>query len=434
MRNKILLLFFLASTYSISIAQTIAITEIMYNADSSLQSKSWVELYNYGTASVNLSDWVLKDETVVNTFVIPVGTNIGAGDYLVIAQSLDTFALIYPTVTNVIGSFAFGFDNTSGSVRIYNASGALVKSVSYIDSLPWPNAADGLGPSLQIEDYTADANDPDNWFAGCVGGSPGTAYQDCAYDIVVSEINYHSADVFDMKNWIEIWNTTSGAINIGNWIFRDNNRNNSFTIPAGTMLSANGRLVICDSLPAMNSLWPSVTNIIGEFDFGLSNNGDGVRLYDNSGKLRYSVRYDDALPWPEDADGAGYTLEWVESAGNPNLYSSWFAGCPYGSPGAAFSLPCGTTIINAIVSETYVVYPNPYHETVNISLANGITGSQTECRITDIHGRIIFSSTFYDSLQWNGKDADQHPVPPGIYVVKILKNGIEVSSQKLMRG
>jgi len=48
-----------------------------------------------------------------------------------------------------------------------------VDSVHYSNSVPWPQAANGLGPSLQRIDERAYGDDPANWRAALP--SPGTA-------------------------------------------------------------------------------------------------------------------------------------------------------------------------------------------------------------------------------------------------------------------
>jgi hypothetical protein len=89
---------------------------------------------------------------------------------------------------------------------------------------------------------------------------------------------------------------------------------------------------------------PTVTNYVGAFSFGLSNNWDKIRLYNQAGVLAYSVTYLDSAGWPKCADGRGRTLEYKGGGLDPNLYSSWFDGCMFGSPGKAWS-PCNPDIV-----------------------------------------------------------------------------------------
>lgn len=429
---KIFYITLILSTDTSAFSQSICFSEIMYNSDSTLQSKNWVELHNYGASSVNIGNWTFRDETAINSYVIPGGTVIEAGGFLVLAQRVDTFHMIHPEVDNVVGPFIFGLDNTSGSVRLYDLSNTLIKSVNYVDSMPWPKAADGLGSSLEILNYTGDSNDPANWIAGCPGGSPGVAYSACDYDVLISEVNYHCADDFNTKNWVELWNHSGASVDISNWIFRDNNINHHFDIPAGTVLAADARLVICDSLDAMHTLWPYVTNVIGEFDFGLGNGGDGVRLYDASGKLRYVLRYDDASPWPADADGLGYTLELDDENGNPNDPATWIAGCPHGSPGTALILPCGSAVEDTEIPAMITSAPSPFHESVYFTLKPGFIHELTQIFITNMLGEKIIELPVVNTIFWDGMQ-NGTPVPNGIYFLHVADSNGKLQTLQFIK-
>ena len=95
-----------------------------------------MELHNYGGSDVNISNWKLKDETPFNSYTIPVGTILSPDEYIVIVQSIDTFLMVHGDVTNYIGEFGYGFDNTSGSVKLEDNSGTVVRLVNYVDSIP----------------------------------------------------------------------------------------------------------------------------------------------------------------------------------------------------------------------------------------------------------------------------------------------------------
>ncbi len=95
----------------------------------------WVELYNSGTNSVNLTSWSLTDDSSPRKFVLPSGTTLPAGGYLAIwcdsatnAPGLHTgFALgrsgdtvlLYDANTNRVDAITFGLqlaDHTIGRV------------------------------------------------------------------------------------------------------------------------------------------------------------------------------------------------------------------------------------------------------------------------------------------------------------------------------
>jgi hypothetical protein len=53
----------------------------------------WVELYNTGGSAVDVSGWVFKDNNDTNAFVIPQGTTVPSGGYLVLNETQFVFGL-----------------------------------------------------------------------------------------------------------------------------------------------------------------------------------------------------------------------------------------------------------------------------------------------------------------------------------------------------
>lgn len=165
-----------------------------------------------------------------------------------------------------------------------------------------------------------------------------------AQNIIVTEINYHSDTTMNSGDWFEIYNAGSTTVNLGGWKFSDRNDANEYIIPTGTNLQANKYLVVVNDIAKFTAMYPTVTNYVGQFNFGLSNNWDQIRLYNQAGTLMYQVTYLDSAGWPKGADGRGRTLEYKGGGLDPNLYSSWFDGCMFGSPGKAWS-PCNPDIV-----------------------------------------------------------------------------------------
>jgi len=151
--------------------------------------------------------------------------------------------------------------------------------------------------------------------------------------IIINEINYNSADSLFPKDWVELYNVTTEPINIGNWIFRDDNNEHQFLIPINQILPPDGYIVICDSLNAFTILFPDVEIVIGDFDFKLNNDGELIRLFDDEGTLIDSVHYNDVEPWPIEADGSGATLELINPHYDNELASNWLASSVFGTPG-----------------------------------------------------------------------------------------------------
>lgn len=158
----------------------ITISEINYNSlDDTLDSGDWIELYNYGTSSVDLSGWTFKDGNDYNGYSIPNGTVLNAGDYLVVAADLIKFSNVNPTVTNLAGPLGFKLSSSGEDIRVYDNYNRFYTSVKYNNKAPWSELADGKGGTLELIDPNNDLNDASSWFGGCLGGSPGAAYSPC---------------------------------------------------------------------------------------------------------------------------------------------------------------------------------------------------------------------------------------------------------------
>lgn len=150
--------------------------EINYASSATQDAGDWVELFNQGTQSISLSNWILKDGSDQNQFIFPAGTTLGSGQYLVAYSDALKFGNQFPGILNKVGPLGFGFQSNQDVVRLYDATGKLHYSVCYLGSAPWPVQANGGGKTLENASYSGNANEASNWFAGCPEGSPGKAY------------------------------------------------------------------------------------------------------------------------------------------------------------------------------------------------------------------------------------------------------------------
>lgn len=154
----------------------LAFSELNFHSDSLHEAGDWIEIHNRGNYAIDLSNWIFRDEADNHTFKFPVTTSVPANGYLVLASDLQKFTAIHPTVTNVIGDFKFDFSNNSEELRLFDRNDQLYTSFIYSDQLPFPAGADAGGYTMERLDETAIADDGNNWFAGCLLGSPGRAY------------------------------------------------------------------------------------------------------------------------------------------------------------------------------------------------------------------------------------------------------------------
>ena len=201
-----------------SLIPTVRITEIMYNppGNTNDDAKEFIELRNIGTQPVDMSGWYFGGVDCV----IPLGTVLGAGDHFVLANndSPTVFAATYPGVA--VGAFFGGnLDNGGERVSLHDAGGRVIVSVDYRDARPWPVAADGNGPSLEIINADGDPDDAANWKASAASnGTPGATNSALAAGMEFSEflVKNGGAYTFSGANpgFIELQNTSGSAITL----------------------------------------------------------------------------------------------------------------------------------------------------------------------------------------------------------------------------
>ncbi|MBO4602649.1 MAG: CotH kinase family protein [Salinivirgaceae bacterium] len=148
--------------------------------------------------------------------------------------------------------------------------------------------------------------------------------------VVINEINYKSADDFDTKDWIELYNTTAAAINLSGWKMLDGESDEAFTMPVGTTIEAYGYLVVCANQNKLLTFNPDVTNYVCDFTFGLGKE-DKLQLFDSEGALIDEVLY--AKSWG-DANGTGKTIALTDPFADNANYKLWSGSDLHGTPGA----------------------------------------------------------------------------------------------------
>lgn len=244
------------------------------------------------------------------------------------------------------------------------------------------------------------------WLDANMPAAPGSCNSPNAGDIQLTEINYNSAAGLDAGDWIELHNSGAGAVDLSDWKLKNSNPDNVFTLPAGTSIPAGGYLVLVQDTAAFHSRHASVNNIVGPFHFKLENNGDRLRVFDSFYSEVISMRYDDTLPWPQTADGGGFTMEVTNASGNLSDGNNWFAGCPEGSPGVAYFTPCLTSVHNGLLAAVQL-FPNPSSGEVHV------TGTEQTPWI------VVYSVLGEELLSVRGTAFEVSELPAGIYFVKV---------------
>ena len=158
----------------------IVINELMYAPISGDSSDEYIELFNRGTATVDLAGWRFVDGISLK---FPTGTIVPAGGYLVVAKDSARLLGNYPQLNaaNLRGDYQGSLKDSGDHVALAkpddivstNAFGELstnlihivVLEVAYGTGLRWGPYASGGGSSLELIDPRADPLRAASWAA-----------------------------------------------------------------------------------------------------------------------------------------------------------------------------------------------------------------------------------------------------------------------------
>lgn len=135
----------------------------------------------------------------------------------------------------------------------------------------------------------------------------------------ITEIMYNPLGGTNYE-FLELQNTGTREVNMGGWYFEGID----FMFPVTTVLAPGSRLVLASNNDpiAWASRYPGVTPL-GYFGGSLDNSGERIALHDTSGRIVVSVEYGNKAPWPQNANGGGYSLELIDPNADPDLPANW---------------------------------------------------------------------------------------------------------------
>jgi hypothetical protein len=220
--------------------------------------------------------------------------------------------------------------------------------------------------------------------------------------IVINEINYKSASIFDTEDWIEIFNPADKPVDLSGWKFRDKDIADQFIFTQGTVIGAREYLVICRDTIKFQKLHPNKKNIIGNIKFGLSNDKDHIYLVNENGIVIDEVGYESDGLWNSLPDGKGPTLSLINFQMDNSKAESWTASKLYGTPGYLNDVYTKVENTENGMPREFILfqnYPNPFNPVTNISYQIPNSGHVT-LKIYDVLGNEI--TTLVDEVKQPG--------------------------------
>ncbi|MCA9197151.1 MAG: lamin tail domain-containing protein [Planctomycetales bacterium] len=210
--------------FGAELLQTKLLTEFVPGQPYTESGEEWIEIYNRSDIrTIDLSGWQFTDGV---RYTFPAGSQIGPGEFRLVARDADKFAEKYPEKASlIVGRFEGQLANGGESIRLVDAVGNPADQVRYYDDGRWHEFADGGGASLELISPNADNRFPESWTSS--DNTAESAWQTVTYEGAVQPdgfsgnvSNRYQEFILGMLNGGEllvddifVWENGTGGIN-----------------------------------------------------------------------------------------------------------------------------------------------------------------------------------------------------------------------------
>ncbi|MHC4726245.1 MAG: lamin tail domain-containing protein [Planctomycetota bacterium] len=294
----------------------VVINELLANSDLP-PGTDWIELYNPGPTTVNLSNVYLSDDRLnLLQHKLQEGIILQPGQFWAVNEGMGA------------DGFAFGLDFSGETIYLTTAtSGPSPVPIRVLDAVRY-------GP-MKPEVTFGRFPDGSNFFGYLSSATfEGPNTRPFVNDIVINEIMYHHGTRDERYEYIELYNRGASAVALDGWAFTDGI---SYDFEKGTEIQPNSYLVIANDPNLLESVYDNLVvgvNLLGPYSGSLNDHSECVCLsypleevnQDTDEKYMVTadeVTYYDGGRWPKWADGQGASLELRDPYGNNNTPDAW---------------------------------------------------------------------------------------------------------------
>ena len=277
------------------------------------------------------ANWITEDgsgdqynnSTQPDTPFSTAGFTFGATDTT--PPNVTNAAIINSTSIEVIFNESVTAATAQNLANYTVSGGATITSINYVDAtkkatLTTSVLADGTSYVVTVNNIAdLSANVMSTPFT-----SSALIFNNTTPPLLITEIMYNALNIpeADALEFIEIYNNSANVVQAGGLRIKDAN-NFNFTLPE-TAIPANGFLLLATDKAGAEAFYAGKTFIdlpvIGNV---LGNGGELIQLLNSANALVDEVNYDDAAPWPLDADERGYSLELFNLTLDNNAGQNW---------------------------------------------------------------------------------------------------------------
>ena len=263
----------------------------------------FIELYNAGVASVDISGWRLGDSSKSSDsfFQFPANTVMEPGSYVVLFGGGNPAGFTVPVYTDD-GRIGNGLTGKGEDIHLIDDTGDTIAVVSHT---PWPTK----------QSLVRHPSDSDEWVPHKTAStikalfSPGHTHiiPKPDYPLFISEVladppsglagdaNRDGQRDTYQDEFIELYNAGSEPIPLAGWRLGDSTApKNSFQFPADAVIEPNSYVVLFGGGNPSGFTIPVYTDD-GKIGNGLTGKGEDIRLIDNNGHEIAVISHDE---WP----------------------------------------------------------------------------------------------------------------------------------------
>ncbi|MEI6863744.1 MAG: lamin tail domain-containing protein [Candidatus Adlerbacteria bacterium] len=244
--------------------------------------------------------------------------------------------------------------------------------------------------------------------------------------VQITEIMYDVSGTDTGREWVEITNTGSSAVDVSGYKFFEANTNHGITVLSGSaVLAPGGVAVIVDDATKFAADWPAFSGVLLKSSFSLSNTGESLALKDSALVVQHSVTYDGSMG----AAGDGNSLHlsgttFTPGVADPGVYSGG-ASSPDPIPADTGGSSSSTSTSNTTTQQASAISnigPEPLvariksQSVVMVGGGSFFTGSAFDLKGTAVaNARYIWN--FGDGATDGGQTVFHTYVYPGKYAV-----------------
>jgi len=246
-------------------------------------------------------------------------------------------------------------------------------------------------------------------------------------NLKITEIHYHPRDLEGINDreleFIELKNLGNSSLSLDGLSFF---RGIDYAFPTGIQFAPGEYIVLASNPVEFEKRYEFEP--FDEYSGQLANNGETISLKNANGDTLISVTYDDKFPWPNSADGDGYSLVLNEFKAYDDLSDAknWYASKIIdGMPGMEDDVSVAEVLPVFTDFNLYQNYPNPFNSISTISF-DVVQSCHVTLKIYNSMGQQV--ATLSDERLSEGfysRSFDGTALPTGIYFYQIQTNNFQ---------